>query len=111
MVQGFFFCGGIMANIIDAQNAFSKLLDIEYEFILGRKGKSVVLRVEFQKLHFFHLAGLQYLRDLPRLAIPAEEVYNQLEEALSESDLNMTAYQEKKINEKLKELGGTICQY
>ena len=39
------------------------------------------------------------------------EVYNQLEEALSESDLNMTAYQEKKINEKLKELGGTICQY
>lgn len=68
-----------MANISDAQNTFSKLLDIEYEFILGRKGKSVVLRVEFQKLHFFHLAGLQYLRDLPRLAIPAEEVYNQLE--------------------------------
>ena len=31
MVQGFFFCGGIMANIIDAQNAFSKLLDIEIE--------------------------------------------------------------------------------
>lgn len=68
-----------MASISDAQNTFSKLLDIEYEFILGRKGKSVELRVEFQKLHFFHLAGLQYLRDLPRLAVPAEEVYNQLE--------------------------------
>lgn len=68
-----------MASITDAQNTFSKLLDIEYEFILGRKGKSVTLRVEFQKLHFFHLAGLQYLRDLPRLAVPAEEVYNQLE--------------------------------
>ncbi|MBP5602417.1 MAG: hypothetical protein J6X78_06790 [Treponema sp.] len=68
-----------MASITDAQNTYSKLLDIEYEFILGRKGKSVTLRVEFQKLHFFHLAGLQYLRDLPRLAVPAEEVYNQLE--------------------------------
>lgn len=79
MVQGFFFCGGIMANIIDAQNAFSKLLDIEYEFILGRKGKSVTLRIEFQKLHFFHLVGLQYLRDLPKLAISAEDVYNQIE--------------------------------
>lgn len=68
-----------MSNIIDAQNAFSKLLDVEYEFILGRKGKSVTLRVEFQKYHFFHIVGLQYLRDLPKLAISAEDVYNQIE--------------------------------
>ena len=31
------------------------------------------------KYHFFHIAGLQYLWDLPRLAVSAEEVYNQLE--------------------------------
>ena len=68
-----------MANIYDAHKAFSSLLDVEYEFILGRKNKTVTLRVEFQKYHFFHLAGLQYLRDLPKLAIPAEEVYNQIE--------------------------------
>ena len=29
-----------MANIVDAQNAFSKLLDIEYQFVLGRKDKN-----------------------------------------------------------------------
>lgn len=68
-----------MANILDAQKAFSKLLDIEYQFVLGRKDKTVTLTIEFQKYHFFHLAGLQYLKDLPGLFIPAEKVYNQIE--------------------------------
>ena len=68
-----------MANILDAQKAFSKLLDIEYQFVLGRKDKTVSLTIEFQKYHFFHLAGLQYLKDLSRLFIPAEGVYNQIE--------------------------------
>lgn len=68
-----------MANILDAQKAFSKLLDIEYQFVLGRKDKTVSLTIEFQNYHFFHLAGLQYLKDLPRLFIPAEEVYNKIE--------------------------------
>lgn len=68
-----------MSNIIIAQNAFSKLLDIEYEFLLGRKNKNISLSVEFQKMHFFHIAGLQHLRDLPRLSISAEEVYSQIE--------------------------------
>ena len=71
-----------MSNIVDAQNAFSKLLDIEYQFVLGRKDKTVSLTIEFQKYHFFHLVGLQYLRDLTRLTIPAEEVYNQIESGL-----------------------------
>lgn len=68
-----------MANIVDAQKSFSKLLDIEYQFVLGRKDKNISFSIEFQKYHFFHIAGLQYLRDLPRLAVSAEEVYNQLE--------------------------------
>ena len=68
-----------MANILDAQKAFSKLLDIEYQFVLGRKDKTVSLTIEFQKYHFFHLVGLQYLKDLSRLFIPAEGVYNQIE--------------------------------
>lgn len=68
-----------MANILDAQKTFSKLLDIEYQFVLGRKDKTVSLTIEFQKYHFFHLAGLQYLKDLSRLFIPAEGVYNQIE--------------------------------
>ena len=55
------------------------MLDLEYEFILGRKNKNIKLSVEFQKRHFFHLAGLQYLKDLPRIAFSTEMIYEQLE--------------------------------
>lgn len=68
-----------MSDILYAQKAFSKLLDVEYEFILGRKNKTISLILEFQKIHFFHIAGLQHLKDLPRLSISAEDVYNQIE--------------------------------
>ncbi|MEE3313442.1 MAG: PBECR4 domain-containing protein [Treponema sp.] len=68
-----------MSDILTAQKAFSKLLDIEYEFILGRKNKQITLRIEFQKMHFFHIAGLQHLKDLPRLAYSADEIFSQLE--------------------------------
>lgn len=67
-----------MAKITDALHSFQNMLDVEYEFVIGRKGKSVRLTVEFQKMHFFHLAGLQYLKDLPRLAFSAELIFDQL---------------------------------
>ena len=69
----------ILPDIHTAQNAFAKLLDIEYEFILGRKNKNITLNVEFQKAHFFHIAGLQHLTDLPRLKLSTEAIYNLLE--------------------------------
>ena len=55
------------------------MLDLEYEFILGRKSKNIKLTVEFQKRHFFHLAGLQYLKDLPRIAFSTERIFERLE--------------------------------
>lgn len=67
-----------LADIINALNSFERLLDLEYQFVLGRKNKLITLTVEFQKLHFFHLAGLQYLKDLPRLAFSAESIFEQL---------------------------------
>jgi len=68
-----------LPDILTAQNAFKNLLDIEYEFVLGRKNKNVSLKVEFHKAHFFHIAGLQHLTDLPRLKLLTESVYNLLE--------------------------------
>lgn len=79
MAQGFFLWRKDLFDILAAQNAFAKLLDIEYEFILGRKNKNITLNVEFQKSHFFHIAGLQHLTDLPRLKLAAEKIYNLLE--------------------------------
>lgn len=68
-----------MSDIYTALSAFKNLLDFEYEFVLGRKNKTVTLIVEFQKLHFFHIAGLQHLKDLPRLAVSTDKVFDMLE--------------------------------
>ena len=82
-----------MAAITDALQAFSKLFNTEYEFLLGRKNKTVTLRIEFQKMHFFHLAGLQYLKDLPRLAFSSELIFDQIESGTISSN-----YIESSIN-------------
>ncbi len=98
MARSFFYLWRFdLSDILIAQNAFSKLLDLEYEFILGRKNKIISLVVEFQKFHFFHIAGLQHLRDLPRLSISAEEVYNQLESGKISVDYNGLFCLRKKI--------------
>ena len=83
----------ILAAITDALQAFSKLFNTEYEFLLGRKNKTVTLRIEFQKMHFFHLAGLQYLKDLPRLAFSSELIFDQIESGTISS-----SYIESSIN-------------
>ena len=82
-----------LALITDALQEFNKLLDIEYELVLGRKNKTVKLVVEFKKMHFFHLAGLQYLKDLPRLAFSTEVVFDQIE-----SGIISPSYIESSIN-------------
>lgn len=52
-----------MGDILTSANAYSKLLDVEYQLILGRKNKTVALSIFFDEYQFFHLAGLQYLTD------------------------------------------------
>lgn len=43
---------------------FHALLDTQYHIIIGRKGKSVDLTVEFKPIDFHHLMGLGKLKDL-----------------------------------------------
>ena len=52
-----------MGDILSAAKAYEKLLDIEYQFVLGRKNKLIEFSVFFNEYQFFHLAGLQYLVD------------------------------------------------
>lgn len=47
-----------------AVTAFNRLLGIKYEIILGKKGKTTVFSVSFEKHEFYHIAGLQYLTDI-----------------------------------------------
>lgn len=62
---GLFLLGRLMGDILTTANAYSQLLDIEYQIILGKKNKTIELTIGFEQANFFHLAGLQYLEDMP----------------------------------------------
>ena len=53
-----------MADILQAAKSFTSLLDVEYQILLGKKNRQIMMSIEFEKLHFYHLAGLHYLKDL-----------------------------------------------
>ena len=44
--------------------SFRSLLDTQYHIIIGRKGKSAELTIEFKPIDFHHLIGLGKLKDL-----------------------------------------------
>lgn len=65
-----------MSNIYDCTDSFYKLLNKEYKIILGRKGKTVELRLTFQKADCYHLIGLHYLKDRPDLKKDREIIFD-----------------------------------
>lgn len=67
-----------MRSVYDCVAAFSRLLDIEYDIILGRKGRALKIRLGFDKTDAFHLMGLHYLRDLPGLRKGRDKVFDDI---------------------------------
>lgn len=55
---------------------FRSLLDTQYHIIIGRKGKSVDLTVEFKPIDFHHLMGLGKLKDLRIATQNRESVFS-----------------------------------
>ncbi len=50
-------------DVITALKKYNSLLDIEYELVLGRKGRSQTISVIFDKTCWFHVGGIHYLDD------------------------------------------------
>jgi len=69
---------GFMNNIYDCVDSYAPLLDVEYSLLLGRKGKTTLLNIQFCENDFFHLLGLQYLTDLAELKRDRKIVFNAL---------------------------------
>ena len=85
-----------MSSVYDCVDAFSKLLDIEYEIVLGRKMQSVTLRIEFRKTDLHHLIGFQYLVDRPELNHDREKVFNDLRKRkISDKHIEKSHHYEK----------------
>ena len=62
-----------MGDILTAAKSYTNLLDIEYQIILGKKNKNITFSIFFEEVHFFHLSGLQYLKDLSRVLTESRE--------------------------------------
>jgi len=109
-----------MNTIFDAAEKFSRLLDVEYEIILAKKGKKVKLLISFEKIYFYHLAGLQYLTDIHELDNQREIVFDWiLSGAISSERIESSQFYPKikervhylSILESIFDDNGTIFKY
>lgn len=72
---------------------FRSLLNTRYHIIIGRKGKSVELTVEFQPIDFHHLMGLGKLKDLRIATQNRESVFSRiLDGTISYSSISASQY-------------------
>lgn len=67
-----------MDQLLSCAAAFSRLTNIEYRIIIGRKGKAVHLTIRFATAHFHHLAGLHKLKDLRMATENRDKVFQRI---------------------------------
>lgn len=68
-----------MCDILyDASIEYGKLKDVIYKIVVGRKGKAYILMLHFPPESFFHLAGLQHLKDLTFPSKNKERIYKEI---------------------------------
>lgn len=67
-----------MDKLLDCASAFERLLNVQYRVIIGRKGKSVELRIGFSMMDFHHLMGLGKLKDLRIARKNREQVFRDI---------------------------------
>lgn len=71
-----------MSLFLDAAMAWQELVQIEYCITVGRKGRMVSFRLQFDLADFPHLAGMQYARDVDFGLRPSEYYGEKLVPAL-----------------------------
>ena len=53
-----------MCLLRKAAEAWEKLLNLRYDMVFGRKKKSYVVSLSFERYDFPHLVGMQYANDV-----------------------------------------------
>lgn len=64
--------------LYEASIEYEKLKDTIYKIVVGRKGKSYILMLHFPSESFFHLAGLQHLKDLKFPSTNKERIFKEI---------------------------------
>lgn len=82
-----------MDRLQTCAKAFQNLLDAQYHMVLGRKGRTVELTLEFTPLDFHHLMGLGKLKDLKIAQQNREQVFlNVVSGLVSEKEVYKSQY-------------------
>ena len=67
-----------MDVLLQAAENFRRLTFIKYRFILGKRNKMTDISIIFSEKDFHHLAGLQYLKDMPELKQSRSKIFNKI---------------------------------
>lgn len=62
----------------ESMRTYERLLELDYEITVGKKGVLQVIDLKFEKSNFHHLAGLHYLKDRPMLKRNSDKVFDAL---------------------------------
>ena len=82
-----------MDKIYQCAAAFEKLLNFQYHIVIGRKGKTEELYIEFLDKDFHHLMGLGKLKDLRIARQNRSQVFKAiLTGTLSDHDISKSRY-------------------
>ena len=82
--------------LYDAAVTYDKFKNTFYNIILGRKGKSYTIKLHFPADAFFHLSGLQHLKDLTFPSTNKERIYKEiLKRKITIDDIKKSVFYEK----------------
>ncbi|MCM1328918.1 MAG: PBECR4 domain-containing protein [Ruminococcus sp.] len=91
-----------MGDIQKACENYKNLLNKEYFFVIGRKNKTVHIKLKFTKYEFYHLAGLHKLIDIESLNNQnSKKVFDNISNGVITQDLCQKSKHYSDIDERI----------
>ena len=91
-----------MSNIQKACENYKSLLNKEYYFVLGRKNKTVNIKLKFTKYEFYHLTGLHKLIDIELLnGQNSKKVFDNILNGIITQDLCQKSKNYNQVDERI----------
>ncbi len=82
-----------MSTIYEAAIEFKKLMDYEYKFVIGIRGKNINIPLRFDTYSFHHLCGLHKLTDIfPHYENRADIFNSILNKSITDNDLSKSSF-------------------
>jgi len=88
-----------MGDIQDALEAFQKIMQYKYNFVVSHKKIAYDLELSFEEKDFRHMAGLHYLKDIDIPRAP-KIIFEKINDKYLSGSVNYTKVQDSYANVK-----------